>query len=287
MQLGMSSYSLHQAVLKKEMTFLETISWAKTNGADHFEVVPLDFDLAENPEMTEKIKKTAEIAGIPLSNYAIAANFVCSSEQKLNEEIERVKKHVDIADQLGVKCMRHDAASRPLHQCDILHFNSDLPQLVKACGEIADYAARYGITTSVENHGYYMQESDRVKMLVELTDRDNFRTTLDVGNFLCCDEDPVTSVANNVGIASYIHIKDFHYRPIGDDPGAGWFPTKQGAYLKGAIAGQGDIDLKQVLKVIKKSGYDGYFSLEFEGSEDCREGAAIGLKEIKERWQQV
>ena len=39
--------------------------------------------------------------------------------------------------------------------------------VVEAAAEVADYAARYGITTMVENHGFFVNGSDRIIRLVE------------------------------------------------------------------------------------------------------------------------
>ncbi|MBO1913903.1 TIM barrel protein, partial [Microvirga sp. 3-52] len=117
--------------------------------------------------------------GIDISNYAISANFLTEDETSYLAEIDRVKKEVDIAARLGVKFMRHDVAARPLPDCTIKNFENDLPKLVAACQQIADYAKGLGITTSVENHGFYIQSSDRVQSLINHVDRDNFKTTLD------------------------------------------------------------------------------------------------------------
>lgn len=95
--------------------------------------------------------------------------------------------------------------------------------MAEACREIADYAAGLGITTSVENHGYFIQHSDRVQALVHAVGRDNFRTTLDIGNFLCADENPLIAVPNNIKLASMVHFKDFYIRPQDRQPGEGWF----------------------------------------------------------------
>ncbi|MBW7457416.1 sugar phosphate isomerase/epimerase, partial [Paenibacillus sepulcri] len=142
-------------------------------------------------------------------------------------------------------------------------------------------AARFGITTSVENHGYFIQASDRVQALIHAVDRPNFKTTLDIGNFMCADEDPVSAVKKNLPYASMVHIKDFYLRPSYRDPGEGWFKTASGNFLRGAIAGQGDIDIPEVLRIVKESGYDGYISIEFEGMEECRTGTRIGLGNVR------
>lgn len=288
MKVGVSSYSLFGAMQSKEMTVIDAIEWVKDQGGEHFEVVPnLGFSFDDNPELIDQIRSKAEEVRIELSNYAIGANFLTEDEESYRNEIERVKKEVDIANQLGVKFMRHDVASRPIPECTIKNFEADLPKLVEACQEIADYASQYGITTSVENHGFYIQASDRVQSLINNVDRSNFKTTLDVGNFLCADEDPVAAVKKNISYASVVHIKDFYVRPAHLNPGKGWLQTIAGNFLRGAIVGHGDINMREVIKVIKQSGYDGYISIEFEGMENCKDGSKIGMENVRRFWEEV
>ena len=133
-----------------------------------------------------------------------------------------------------------------------------------------------------------MQGSERVQRLILAVDRENFRTTMDIGNFLCVDEDPVSAVKNNISFASMVHFKDFYIRDasrgMGDE---GWFNSSHGNCLRGAIVGHGDIDIPAVLKVIKDFGYDGYISIEFEGMEDCETGSRIGMANVKRIWDEL
>jgi sugar phosphate isomerase/epimerase len=281
MKFGLSSYSLQEVLRSGEMTILDVIRWAADHGSEHIEIVPLDFSLNGNEALIKQICRTCEDTGIKISNYAIGANFVKESEESYEAEIDRVLQEVDIANQLGVKLMRHDVASRPLNETSNQHFEQDLPAITAACQRIADHAKKYGITTSVENHGYYIQASDRVLRLVDEVNRANFKTTLDVGNFLCVEEDPVSAVKKTIQYASMIHIKDFYYRPAVQNPGEGWFKTASANYLRGAIAGNGDVDIREIIKIIKNSAYDGFISVEFEGMEECKKGARISLENVK------
>ncbi|MGZ4161578.1 MAG: sugar phosphate isomerase/epimerase family protein [Neobacillus sp.] len=287
MKLGISSYSLLNVLKSMEMDILGVIEWVADQGGEHIEIVPLGFNLVECPGLIKEMVQKAKDVGIEISNYAISANFITDTKELYVQEINRVKQQVDIANKLGVKLMRHDVAWRPIEEVSILQFERDLPLLVEACQEIADYAAQYGITTSVENHGFYVQASDRVQSLVHHVNRANFKTTLDIGNFLCVDEHPVSAVKNNIPIASMVHIKDFYYRPSFKKPGSGWFQSSNGNYLRGAIVGHGDIDIQEVLKVVKSSGYDGFLSIEFEGMEACKTGTKIGLDNVRKIWDEL
>lgn len=287
MKLGLSSYSLYSALKSKELNILEAIEWIAEQGGEHIEIVPMGFSLDENPDLTDAIRQKAENVGIEISNYAIGANFITEDEEQFEQEVERVFKQVDIANRLGVKLMRHDVAWRPIGETSFQQFEQDLPRLTDACKRIADYAAEYGITTSVENHGYFVQASDRVQALLHRVNKVNFKTTLDTGNFLCVDENPIKAVKKNIQHASMIHIKDFYYRPEKYNPGEGWFQTTSGNYLRGSIIGHGDIDIYEIIKVIKHSNYDGYISIEFEGMEDCKKGSKISIDNVRRIWEQV
>lgn len=284
MKLGLSSYSLYGAMQAGRMTILDSIRYVAEQGGEHIEIVPLGFDLIAEPELADQIREEAARAGIAVSNYAIGANFLKEDEQGYRQEIERVKQHVDVANRLGVKLMRHDVASRPIPEATLNHYIDDLPMLVEACQEVADYAAQYGITTSVENHGYYVQGSDRVLTLVERVNRDNFRTTLDIGNFLCVDEDPTVAVRKSIAYASMVHVKDFYYRPSKVKTGDGWFRTAGGNHLRGSVVGHGDLDMHEILKTIKQSGYSGFVSIEFEGKEDCEWASKVGMDNVRKIW---
>ena len=57
--------------------------------------------------------------------------------------------------------------------------------------------------------------------------------------------------------------------------------------LRGAIIGQGDMDMWKIISIIKESGYDQEISLEFEGMEDCIAGTYYGLETAKYIWEKV
>lgn len=287
MKLGISTYSLSRLIRTGDMSILDVLQWTADHGGEHVEIFPSGFDLNQNPELIEAIRRKAEETHIELSSYTVRANFLKESEAEYEQEIIRVKREVDIAQQLKVKRMRHDVAFRPAVEATFAHFDADLPRLVHACAEIADYAAQYDIVTSVENHGFYMQGSERMQRLIHAVNKPNFKATIDIGNFMCIDENPAAALKRNIAYASTIHLKDFYWRPCDRNPGEGWFRTQYGNYLRGAIVGQGDIPMHEIIREIKQSGYNGYISIEFEGMEECRKGTRIGLDNARRLWEEL
>lgn len=290
MKIGLSSYSLLNALKSGEMTVLEAVQWIADNGGEHMEIVPYGFTLVDNLELADAVREKAKEVGISLSNYSMPANFVQHTDQAFEEEMARVKQHVDLVNRLGMKHMRHDvtAFTIPAEQMTITWFEESLPLIVKGSQIIADYAAQYGITTTIENHGFSVQASDRVQRVLHAVDRTNFKTTLDIGNFMCVDEDPVVGVMKNLPYASLVHFKDFYFRPFDEHPGGGvWFTTTNGNYIRGAIIGHGDIPIRKIIKLIKQSGYDGYITVEFEGMEECKLASSIAMDNVRRLWEEA
>ncbi|GAA1490811.1 sugar phosphate isomerase/epimerase family protein [Brachybacterium sacelli] len=283
--LGFSSYSFHSQISTGAMTLPQVIDWVAAHDGEHLELASLGDspdatipNIASDPAYVDQIRAAAERAGVTLSTLAIGANFFTDDTEELAAQIDRVKAHVDLADRLGIRQMRHDVVAHAgLSGDDTPLFEQALAPIVAASTEIAQYAATKGVTTSLENHGFFVQAADRVRRIVQAVDEPNFRTTLDVGNFVCVDEDPTVSVPQNLPYAMVVHLKDFYIRPADADPGEGWFRSRGGKHLRGAVVGNGDIDLRSVARSITDSGYTGFVSIEFEGWEDCLLGCERGL----------
>ena len=67
----------------------------------------------------------------------------------------------------------------------------------------------------------------------------------------------------------------------GRHPGRGFFRSRGGRYLRGTIIGHGDVPVAACLGILKEAGYAGGLGIEFEGMEDCLEGIAIGLENLR------
>lgn len=284
MKLGVSSYSFSKLMANNSMTLLEVIGKAKEMGFDVIEFSGLILPEGEELEsFAKKVREECERVGIEIGNYTIGADFINGSNGNLDDEIERVKGEVRIASMLGSPGMRHDATRG--FSPDYVGpkgFDDALPILVKGCRAITEYAESLGIRTMVENHGFFAQDSERVEKLANAVNHKNFGLLVDVGNFLCADEDPAKAVGRVAPYAFHVHAKDFHVKPGTDvNPGTGWFTSRAGNYLRGSIIGHGEVPVLQCLRILKKAGYDGTVSIEFEGMEDPITGITVGLENLK------
>ena len=284
MQIGVSSYSYSKLVRCGKITELDGIQITADLGFDVIEFSTLNLPQDQIlKEFAPIIKKSCQQVNLPIANYTIGADFINGSNGDTKREVERVKDEVRIAHLLGAPGIRHDATRG--FESDYKgkrSFDAALEILVPAIRELTDFAAKLGIKTMVENHGFFCQDSERIENLINAVTHENFGILIDIGNFLCVDEPPDQAVGRLIPYAFHIHAKDF-YKKSGQepDPGEGWFRTRGGNYLKGTIVGHGDVPLISCLDTISRYGYDNTLSIEFEGLEDPIDGIRIGLANLK------
>ena len=282
MKTCVSSYSYSKLLSAGKYDQLTVMQLAKDMGFDAIEFTDLQPPEGESEaDFARRIKSESERIDLPIASYTIGADFL--NAESLEDEIDRLKRKVDIAEILGVKVMRHDATGGyKTAEKAYKGFDQALPILAEGCRAVTEYAATKGIATTVENHGFFCQESMRVEKLVNAVAHENFGLLVDIGNFACADDPSPVAVGRVANYAKHVHVKDFHIKSgNGFNPGKGFFKSRGGNYLRGAILCHGDIPVMQCLSILKSSGYDGYVSIEFEGMEDPVEGISTGLENLR------
>ena len=283
MKTAVSSYSFGEYIKPEKLGLKGVIAKAKEMGFDGIELLARD---VEDVESAKAIAAYAAEVGIEIASLCIGADFI---NKDFEEEIARVKGMVDIAAALGTPVMRHDVTAGSKSGAKFgISYDALLDRLADAARQITIYAEERGVRTLTENHGYFSQDADRVEKLINAVNHPNFGALVDVGNFMCADEEPWKSVAIMAPYAHHVHVKDFHKKSgMEPNPGKGWFRSRCGDYLRGAIIGHGDARVAQSLWVLKQSGYDGYISIEFEGMEDNLLGIELGLANLKRFWEKA
>jgi inosose dehydratase len=283
MRIGASTYSLRKAIDAGTFDLPGAFDWLAAQGADHVEIVPVaGLALDETPEVADALAARARGLGLDISCYTFGASFIDRTPEAFATELQRVKTHVDLAARLGTRLVRHDVASRPAPDATDEQFARDLPVLVDACGQIADYARPLGITTMIENHGFHVQGGDRVLQIHHAVARDNFRLLVDTGNFYPVEfEHTLDAIARCAPFAGMAHVKDHHIRTAPPPDLEGWRDRGRGIFTQPAIAAEGDLDIPTAIRSLHAAGYDGYLSLEYEGPEEACFANRRGLDNLR------
>lgn len=277
MKIGISSYSFKSHMEKTGENYFDIADRAAKMGYDGIEFIDLSLEVqpADSLEtLADLIRAHCAALSLPIISYTVAADFMKPGRAA---EVERVKRCVDIAARLSVPLLRHDATWQT--QGD---WHEVVDAIAPAIREVTAYAASRGIRTCTENHGYFIQDANRLECLIRTVNHPNYGWLVDIGNFACTDEDSVHAVSIAAPYAFHVHAKDFLYKPRGSQrPDDSWFPTKHGSWLRGTIAGHGVIPIGECIALLKAAGYAGYISYEFEGLEDNLPALEAALAYLK------
>lgn len=284
-QLAVSTYSLSKWQKQRNKTLIQSLNWMAENDIAAVEFSGIDETRSERlTRRAGQLRKHCEKLGLAICGYCIGAELL-QSPKKQREQVELLKRHVDVAATLGVRSMRHDVTRGNFDAMKGYKgpktLNAVLKIVVPAIREVADYAAERGVITTLENHGFYMQAPNRVEKLLQKVDHENYALTLDMGNFLCANADPVEAVKQMLPYAVHVHVKDFHIKPKTQAPETGWIKTPTPIAIRGSIVGHGNIDIPAQLQLLKRAKYQGYLSLEFEGLEDPPFAVLEGLNYLR------
>lgn len=119
-------------------------------------------------------------------------------------------------------------------------------EVFRRVGRMADYAAKHNVILLHENEKeIYGDVADRCRKLMEEFYSDHFKAVFDFANFVQCHQDTKEAYEMLKPYIEYVHVKD-----------AEW---ESGQVVP---AGHGDGNVKEILKMLKESGYEGFLSLE-------------------------
>ena len=263
MKFGVSSYSFSKYMNQTGADYYTVCDLAKKMGYDAIEFIDLSLDVQQADsliDLAKDIRRHCAEIGLPIAAYTVGADFMRPNEA------DAVKEKVDVAAALGAKVLRHDASwSLP----EGMDWRQLIDRIAPDIRRVTQYAEDKGIRTCTENHGYVLQDAERVETLIRTVNHPNYGWLVDMGNFLCADDQPVHAVPIAAPYAFHVHVKDFLYKPAwAENPGQGWFPSRNGSFLRGTVAGHGVVPIRQCLSTLKKAGYAGVVSYEFEGMEE-------------------
>ncbi|MDL2318051.1 sugar phosphate isomerase/epimerase [Eubacteriales bacterium OttesenSCG-928-A19] len=278
MRIGVSSYSFAQYMERTGANYLDICQIAHEMGFEGIEFIDLDLAVQPAPSMealADAIREGCAALGLTICAYTVGADFMAADAMA---EAERLRGCVDIAARLGAPVMRHDATRGQ----GLTDWRQAVATMAPAIRALAEYAQSKGVRTCTENHGYFIQDANRVESLVLEVDHPAYGWLVDIGNFVCADEDSAHGVAIAAPYAIHAHAKDFLIKPAhADNPGDGWFRSRQGRYLRGTIPGHGDIALRDCVRILRESGYEGWLSYEFEGPEENLPALEAGLAYLR------
>ena len=269
-RIGVSSYSLWGFRRDHLRDLTICLDHAARMGFDGFEILQRQFE-STHPSALNKVKRHAFLNGLDLMGYSTHQGFLSPDKAKRQKNIEHTIACIEQAALLGIPTMRVNSGTWGTSKNfdELMKRRGIEPPLegyteedaygwvIGAYEEILPVAEKNGVILGLENHWGLGVTPEGVLRVVKAIDSPWLQVTLDTGNFL---EDPYDRLAMLADRAVLMQAK---------------------TYFGGGVWYELDLDYPRIARIMKKAGFKGYVSLEFEGKEDPLTGIPKSLEVLR------
>ncbi len=214
-------------------------------------------------EQAKKIRAYADSKGIKIVCFSMYVNLVADNSE---DEINKVKKYIDIADILGSPYIHHTIAGEVMNPDEIIANKDALfKKGIDAVREIYDYAESKGIKAIYEDQGFLFNGVEGMEKFLNTVNRD-IGLLADFGNCAQVDENILGFIEKFGDRIVHAHLKDVKLtdEPLNDDS----YPSLGGKYITEVKIGKGDARVKEAISLLENSGYKGIYSIEYSCDDD-------------------
>jgi sugar phosphate isomerase/epimerase len=272
MQPAAMTYCLENALPDDERDAGDVLQFAAREGIECVEFYAGRWEVGgDRRRAAESVRGLADDAGVRIPAYG-SGTRLGHLDHRRQQHLDELKIEVEACAILGGTVLAFptvDAHPIPPDAPNAtvgVHFERLLPDLVEQTQELADVAARHGVTIAVLNHCFVVDLSWRQRWLVELTDRENCGACVDPGNYLHYGHQDALEACNDIaGAAKMVRAGDVTRTPVADVKTAF---GETGAFQPWGAAsfGEGIIDQEACYRSLKDAGFDGVVSLKTAGA---------------------
>ena len=261
MKTAISMWSMDRKIQSEGLRQTEFIDWAKSAGFRYVEL--LSYYMEKEKSMPEVIALLHH-TGIDVSCYTILTDFTDSSDSRFEEFLH----DLEVASKLTAPFIRVLAGEMNSDK------SSAITNIVRGLKDAAEAAAKKNVTLILENIGPYSCRSEDIKHILEKVDSPFLMLNFDTANSLLAGEDPLNSFVDLKSYISYIHFKDFisekeaEFEAIASKDANRIQKSDTGVSYTGITAGKGIVPLSALMEALESQRYDGFVSIEYEGTGD-------------------
>ncbi|MFM7205340.1 MAG: sugar phosphate isomerase/epimerase family protein [Planctomycetaceae bacterium] len=256
-KFGVSTYSFWQ-FRDQPAPIEDCIDAAARMGFDGVEILQVQMGGDEANARLQRLKRQAHALGLALCGFSTHQGFVSPDPAVRQENVAKTLHSIDLAHRLGIPTMRVNTGRWGTSKdFDELMANKGIePRLaghtddeafgwvIESLEQCLPRAEECGVVLGLENHWGLGRTAEGVMRIVEAIDSPWLRVTLDTGNFL---DDMYPQMERLAPRACLVQAKTYC-------GGGKWYTL--------------DIDYPRVAGILRRHGYRGWVSLEFEGKDD-------------------
>jgi len=239
----------------------EFLQYAANTSFGYVELTYADLSIEESEPPEAQAQAVAELVGkfgLGVSALSAGNDFVVLEEDAVKSQVERMKKICEAAKALGTDVIRTEGGT-PKDSVPESRWAEAIAGCLTRCREFIE---PMGMKLAVDNHGVVTNDGDLQLEIFQRVDSPNVGANMDTMNYRWSGNDLETIGRFYEQIAPYTfhtHMKD---------------GTGSRENYVGAALGEGEINLTHAVECLKKAGYEGCYTAEYEGRED----SAIGYR---------
>ena len=261
-----------------DMSFRQAVDYALRLGIDAIEPYPHAEFITPSPEAAKRLADYAGEKGVGICCFSMLGDLTAAD---VRSEIKRLKEYADVAAALGSRYLHHTLAPGLTFDVRTSSFRTMIRRVAEAAREVFDYAGERGVRCLYEDQGFIVNGVERFDDFLDALDRDA-GVVADLGNILFVDETPEAFTARFLPAIRHVHVKDYLVKDSRwPHPGDGWYLSANGGFLRGTVIGHGQVNFTRVFSILSAAGYDGFYSIEYDGMEDAHLAQAMGLKNMR------
>jgi sugar phosphate isomerase/epimerase len=189
------------------------------------------------PAYLARLRRTAGDLGLALIGIGVHNDFGRAETTWRQSEIVKVRQWIEVAAEIGAGHVRV-FAGHPEGSA-----TERWPAMIAALRDTAAYAAAAGVRLVLENEAGFTPSAREHLRIVDEVGSPALRPLLDTGNY----RDGWPSVERTAPRAAHVHAKFWRVAPDGAEP---------------------TMDYPALLAGLRRRGYDGWISFEYEAAED-------------------
>jgi sugar phosphate isomerase/epimerase len=230
-KIALSSYSLRNHI-NRDIPILDFPQYARdTFGIDALEIIQRDIPKGDTNNV-DQLKAALENAGVTLVSMPIDVGTISQPDAaRRDHDLRLIEIWIENAAALGCPITRVNSG------------NGDLEIAIESYQRLIEFAAPLGVTIAMENHGGLSARRDTAEQL--LNRLPGLATAPDWGNF--AESERYDFLAAMAPRAKIVHAKTLDFAEDGSMPA---------------------FDVARCADIVNRSGFTGYYSIEFEGQGD-------------------
>lgn len=237
--LACPGWTIEEAVRAAKGYGYAAIEWRLADGA----IIEPDV----SADRRRRLREVPAAHGIEVACLDSSCRVVQREPKERAATIEAGQRMLDVAADIGAPFLRVFGGEVPANTTR----TSLLDSAAAVLHALADYGAERGVTVILETHDAWTNSED-VRALVQAAALPAIKVLWDTHHTYRFGEAPSQTLALLGDAIAYVHIKDS--RLSTSDPGAWTY----------CLLGEGDVPLREMCEALKKRGYAGYLSLEWE-----------------------